>query len=472
MLMKSFYNHFTKITYTIFLYAFGIILPLYFNDLYFDMMSAKANIYFLFTKILIIPVLIILILKLILKKFNKKEFVLTILLLILLITSFISCIFARNIEYAFTGEKGWYIGFLTIASIIVYIVCFKDIRLKEIYYYPLIICVAFIYLCGILHSFEIDVLGLHENILAVSYHKYLSTIGNINWYTGYLALTVPLFVGLYLKEIDKKKKLIFSIVSILGVISISMLGSDGIFLGLGVLSFFIVPYIFSDKEKVNRFSILIFFFDLGLLFARILNYCIDGYANLLRRLIVILPILLLAIILFIFSKYIKEETYKKISSKVIISIEILLIVSVLIFIILAINKNDNEWGTGRIAIFIDSLKLYVNLPLKEQILGIGEELLYLIYRPLNERYNGIYLSSHSEWIQLLLTGGIINVVSYQTCWLYVFYTFLKQKTWKNNTPMYFGLICYFGQSFVNSMTIVNVAILSIILTIFIAKEIN
>lgn len=465
------YDYISKITYVLYLYALGILLPLYFRDYYFDMMEAKAYMYKTIIEILSIPLIVVLILKIICKRFTNKRRELKLILIVFLITSLASTLLSRDINNSIYGSKGWHIGLFVIASSIISILILSDIKINRIYYLPIIFCTGFVYLVSILHAFEIDIFSLHHNILEVSMHKYTTTIGNINWYTGYLALTVPVFVGLYLKAKDKTKIIMFFVVSSLGLLSVSLLGSDGIFLGFGVLSFFIVPYIFKDIERVKRFGILVLVFGVGLLVARYLDYCMDGYAALLRRRIVIVPVLVIGIIMILMNNYLKEETYNKLKKKIIIIIEILLVLISIIFVVMVINTKDAEWGTGRIALWNDSLKLFNNFNTKEKLLGIGYENLYRIYGPINERYKGVYLSSHSEWVQLLLTGGIINTFIYLVFWLYIFIQYIKNKN-DIDKSISLGLICYFGQSYVNSATVCNVGILSILILLLINNTID
>ena len=462
--IEKIFNILSKTIYLIYLYALGIVLPLYFDDAYFNMMEAKANIFLLFAKIMAVPLCALLIIKIILKKNEKSK--LSFLLIIFLLSTFLSTIFSLDIQTSLDGSLGWHAGLYCISFIILSILSLKDVRIKRGAYIPLIVVNIFIYLCAILHGFEIDVLNLHQGILDVSYHKYATTLGNINWYTGYLSLTVMSFIGLYLNSKDKYKYL-YLLASSLGIISIALLGSDGIFLGMGLVSFFAVPMIFKDRETIKRFSITVIIFVIGLLVARYLDYCMDGYAALLRRRLVILPLIVLSISLLIFSVFISDQKYLNIKNKLIILFEVLIFVIFIIFILIAVNKEDAEWGTGRIALFSDSLKIFNNFTPFRKIFGIGLEQLYQIYRPINERYDGIYLSSHSEWIQALLTGGFIMFFSYLACWIYLIVVSIKKRLWNTNIAyIVLGLGCYLGQSLVNSATVPNVAILSILLILF------
>lgn len=376
----------------------------------------------------------------------------------------ISAFNSKDINNALWGYKGFYLGafLVLVATLAIYV--FKDLKIESKYYLPVIISITIINLIAILHSFEIDVLKLHYNILDVSYHKYLSTIGNINWYAGFLSLVVPLFACLYLLE--DKYHCLYLIASYTSVMVVGLLGSDSIYLGLGSVSFFIIPTIFESKKTLKRFSSLLLVFDLALIIARKLLYCMDGYSGELRRLAIIIPLLMIAIVLLLFAHLIKEDYYLKISKKLIIACEIILVSILFIFIFLNIRKGDYSWTTGRIPLWQDSLKIFNNFKPFNKLLGIGLENLYLIYGPINERYQAIYLSSHSEWIELLLTGGYLAFFSYLSIYLLILFTYFKSKNKRKLTPFGMSFIAYFGQSLVNSSTVTSVMLLTIILIVY------
>ena len=460
-------DQFRYLLFIIYLYAFGIGLPLYFNDQYFDMMEAKASFAYAAIIVLIIPLFLLFIYQFYLDK-DKKKSPFLIIIVIFGVAACLSTIFSKNPINSLNGEKGWHIGLLAIVSCIFAIVAFKDIKIKNHWILlPLLAAIFIINGIAILHSFEIDIFGLHDNIYALSYHKFLTTIGNINWYTGYLCLCVPLTCCLYLN--CERHQWAYLALAATNIMAVALLGSDGIYLGLGFVSFFIVPAILRSRNTLKRFATLLLFFALGLFIARKLMYCMDGYSGELRRMIVILPLLVLCLFLLSFSLFIKEDTYNKLSKYLIILFEFLLIMIVIAFFLVNLRRGSFEWTTGRLPLWHDSLKLFVNYQPLQKMFGIGLENLYLKYGPISERYGAIYLSSHSEWIHLLMTGGYSCFYAYALCWLSLIVMFFKRRLYKNIKLMPFGmsLLCYLGQTFINSATICNVMSMSIILVLFV-----
>lgn len=463
--IARFYNIFSQLSFLILLYGIGIFLPLYFQNHYFDIMEAKAYGYYLVIRFFFIFALITFILKIICKDFNKNYLFLRISLILFLIATCVSSFLSRSLSNAISGLQGWYIGLFTIGTLIFMILIFKDTKKISFYFYiPVIMTIAFVYILTILHSFEIDLLDLHNNILVDSYHKYLSTIGNINWYAGYLSLTVPLFVCQYLKEENKTKTVIYAVMSFLGVLSISFLGSDSIYLALGFMSFFVIPYLFWEKQHIKRFSYIIIVYICGLLTARYLDYCMDGFSAITRQYKFILPCFVVAICLYVISVDLKNRKFQKYRKTIIIAIETALFIALIGFVTYAFLNNGGDWATGRGALWEETLKIYSNFSLKRKLFGLGPEMLNNAYANFNNKYHALYLTSHSEPIQLLATLGICGLITWIMCWGYFFVNFFKTKAWKDSKliPIYISLFAYFGQALLNSSTTLNVATLSLL----------
>jgi len=168
-----------KIKYYLFLlyiYVFGIGLPLYYNDQYFDMMSAKASYAEVVLKIMIIPLILLFIYQLTIKRKEKKNPIIYILILFG-ITCTISTLLSRDINNSIFGHEGWYVGLLVIKSVVLASVDFYDIKIKDKkIFIPLLVCIFIINLIAILHSFEIDALGLHSRSI---YRKFTIAISTL-----------------------------------------------------------------------------------------------------------------------------------------------------------------------------------------------------------------------------------------------------------------------------------------------------
>lgn len=468
---ESIYTIVLNISFYFFIIYAGIIVPLYIRNSYYDILEAKAYIFDKVTLLLQSLYVLCIIFKILSKKIQINKDPLLICIILFLIFSFISTIQSYSPLQAYTGEQGWYIGFKTISILILSILVLKDKQtVNNKIFYPILITISFILLLAIFDEFELDILNLRKEIYYESYHKFLTTIGNINWYTGYLSLIVPFFICIFLNESKKINIYIYGFISILGVINIAFIGSDGIYLALGVMSFFFIPFVFNDKLKIKRFSYLLLIYSISLIISRKLNYLMDGYCLYTRKLYVIVPCLIISIILFVFSTMISNEQYSKIRKKFIISLEFTLVLCLIFFIIFTALNNNVEWATGRLEIWDYSLKRFSSFPFIKKLFGLGPELLGNVYSSISsfDKDGGIIVTSHSEPIQLLLTMGILGLLSWLSFYICLIVYFIKEKAWTNNKliPFFICLIAYFGQSFVNSATTTNVCTLTLIIILF------
>lgn len=453
-------DYLLKTAFITFLLGVGVILPLCFNDYLYDLMETKAIYYFWISILVCIFLLLFVFFSFIYKKrlFSKDPLLLSI--VTFSIFSLISTILSYSPSMAFFGDNGWFIGSYVIASIVFIVFCLSKYKIKNNkIFIPLLIVISIVLIIAITDAFELDLLKFGNDNHYIKNHGYVSLIGNVNYYVGYLSLIMPLFCGLYLVEEETINKRIYFVLSILSISNVAFLKSDGIYLAIGLLSFFIIPFIFNNLQRIKRFSYLLFSYSICLIISRILNFYMDGYSAYTRKMYVIIPLLLLSVYLYFFSTSTKNKKYDKYKNKLIVIIEIILAISCIALFVSVIPNIDIDWGNGRFIIWKRSFEGFKEFSIKNKLIGVGPELLYNVYSSLYDQL-GFVLCSHSEPIQVLLSLGIIGFVSYYMCWIIIFIKFYKTNN-KKIIPFYFGMICYFGQSFVNSATTLNVATLAL-----------
>lgn len=475
--LNRIYDYLSLISYYIFLYGICTILPLYFKNDYFDLVEAKNNMHVAIYKVLLPCLVGCLILKFVLKKIKFEPSILIIGLIYFLITSFISTVFCYSPKDAFTGLQGFEVGFFVILCSILTIFVLKDVDIKDKkIYIPTIFVTFVIFAFAIPNTMNIDVFNLHNGAQLDSYHRFISTLGNVNWVVGYLSLLSPLFICLFIKEEDSFKNILYFLMCSVLIFNILVIDSDGIILGLGFASFFLISFLFDNLRYIKKLSYILILTTAEILLVKYLPIFNDyyllvgGYSKYIYENITIILVSIISIILFIFSSKCKVEKYIKIKSYLIKSIYIVMILAVVLILFEAIKSGDAEWGTGRLIIWKESFRQFNRYTPFMKIFGIGPELLTNVYARLTTYENALYNSSHSEPIQMLMSMGISGLLAWITCWVGVFVLYFKTK--KNNQYAYIGifsgLFAYFGQSFVNSATLVNVCIL----TMFIIQILN
>lgn len=130
------------------------------------------------------------------------------------------------------------------------------------------------------------------------------------------------------------------------------------------------------------------------------------------------------------------------------------------------------WGNNRALIWNESFKIYKDyFSLKQKIFGVGPEYLNEWYYYLSENLKARVLVSHSEPIQLLLTGGIVGIINYVLIVVMVIKSYFKNNLEDNyQLPFLMSIIAYLGQSLVNSMTPLNVGLLALVFAMYMKNE--
>lgn len=456
----------------LFIYGFGVILPLFFQDRYFDMLEAKYICFKVIGFILVTSITTSLFLKIVTKQFKLKVDLMKVSILLFLVSCTISTFLSYVPAYSFDGSQGFYIGLLTVSIIAISILYISTLKpLKPVFYLPVLVCCVVIYSITILHSMEIDVLDMHNNILTAAYHKYLSTIGNINWFNGYICLSAILFITLYLL----KGKIIYLISSIFALSNILLIGSDGLYIGIAFCLCALFFIIFSGKDTLKHTIVLLTVLITEVIIIKYVplftNHLesMEGFCRLVFNKYMIIT--LIGLLLFLLLIYLKLDTkfYKPLA----ILCSLSLFISIIAVFAYTMNNDGNYFGNNRMFIWKRSFDVYFNqYSLKEKLFGTGLEMCRNLYQLLSSFTGQIITTSHSEPIQLLVTTGLAGYLSYLIFIGSYIFTFIQQKAYKNplKTAISIALLAYFGQSLTVSTTIPNLAFMAILITLFMQKE--
>lgn len=446
-------------------------LPLYIENAYFNVVSAKFRAFFIAFLILVLPMLVLTGYRLVIKKeyisLNLSEGGILAYSLIALI----SCFFSGRVNDSFWGNDGWYIGAFTIIAVaFIYFFLSRQLEYNQNIWIPVYIVNTFIFIIAILQFARFDPLGFHDNILEKQYYQYISTIGNTNWFAGYLCILIPMVFVFFLEAKGR-----FSYLLNLGFLSLSLFDlllctSDGAYIGLAFSVFFAIPFVFSSNKRLKRtLLVLSILFAEGFLIGILPCYRgLLSYANGISKLFIsaklCLPLCIIFTLLYILTLLGKEIEQKN-RKTICIILEVLFAISALaVLIYIVLNFNDS-FGSSRGAIWRVSFENYSAYSIKEKLIGIGPELLRNEYAELqNTLFKGLaILSSHSEPVQALLSIGILGMAA----WFAIFAGVLIKPPKKPlSYAFYLSVGAYFGQSFVNSATITNLCFLFIILAIY------
>lgn len=452
-----------------------LVVPLFFENKYFNMLEAKAHVY----AVGAIAACIFMLVGFAMEKsvgelFPKSGNILDFGIVLFGVIALISCLLSGSVWESFWGLSGWRVGAFTFATFaLFYRFLASNLNYRQNLWIPVLMVNVVIFLLGICHSMGVDILGMHEYINPKEFYSYISTIGNLNWFVGYLCLTVPLVTVFYLSSESVFSRNICLVFLIPAVLNMVLCGSDGLYLGIGVCAFFAVPYIMGEGKRIQRIFVLLFLYGCALF---IVGNCpffsekvasIKGISGVFLRLPVTVGIIVIGLAGLIlagrFGDQISENTRRRIT----VLLELVLILTAAVFLWDMIMNFSDSWGTERGRTWKYSLSLFRNFSVKDKLLGVGPEMLRSYYAELTDYFSRKILVAHSEPLQILLTTGIAGFLCWVVIWGSMIGLYLKKSLWKHEAIAFvLPLAAYLGQSLVNSPQTTNAAILCVMFACF------
>lgn len=452
-----------------------IAIPLYVENRYFNILQAKGH---AFDAGCILGLLLIVFASLRNREIVKLKPSWSLIdagLIVMAFAAVVSSILSESFKDAFLGEKGWCIGgFAFLMAALMYLYLAKSFSFKQNCWMPVIAINGFIFITGILHSAGKDALGLHENIYPDQFYQYISTIGNVNWYVGYLCLLIPMMACFFIEAEKLISQTIYLMVLALGEINMVLTGSDGLYLGIGVCAFFAVPYMLRDKRAAGRFFVLVLIYGLALV---VVSVCpifaekkamIDGFSTLFLRPMGYLTVVAIGIAGVVVFRVMKEGNAKKLCGFMTIALEAGLGVITLFFAVKTVENFGPDWGSGRGAIWLSSIDIFRGLDPIQKTFGVGPEMLGPYFAEYSIGLSRRVLAAHSEQFQILLSMGIAGLVGWIILWTGVIRRCFRDRLWRTPVMAFFlPLMAYLGQSLVNTPMATNFGILIMVISLFV-----
>lgn len=399
------------------------VLTFYMHDGYLDTIQAKG---YMLLAITLPYVLIMLISDIVLNlsggvvgaKFIKSLDLMDFALLGFAVAATLSALFSETKYEAFLGSSGCRLGALSIVLLCLSCISLRRNLLLEPYML-LIMAVSgmAVVLLGITDCFDLDLMGWHENIVEI-HTDYLSTMGNRDYYDGYLALVLPFFMMLFIFETKLQTRIFYGIYLFLGFIGLYLVRNDGnlLIFGSGI---FLVYYMLREHKDVLPavYIALIFVASTFVvqLFCRLTNpFDVVGNTvmGLLQGLYWHIGVLLLALVLYL----LRNTKISYFPAKIWIGISLAVIVIMFVVVFFTYNRTfaSNRgyiWGYG--------IETFLRSPLKEKLIGWGADCYKnAIYSTVGSEIQMTWpeekmiANAHCEIIQYLVTTGIIGKLFY------------------------------------------------------------
>lgn len=430
-----------KIVYLYMILMFSLFLFI-FQDYYFNITSTKWNCFFLLTSVTAMIIIVLNIIDFIRQKkhISIQNIYLSLSLtdkcmILLLISHMITTILSNNVEASFLGSSGRNTGLL----FTIMIACAYSM-ISRYYAYQQSITLVFLGSCSIMslialmNFIGIDFIGFFTHLSDYQSNLFISTSGNIDIFSSIINIAIPFCMVLYCGCKTKTSTIIYAIFTACSFVGLLVSNSDGAYLGffLGLLGLFY--FCIREYQSLIRFFHILFIF---LIEAKLLYFLNDTYnfvryfhtisfmftsSNITWYLLVSIGLCYIYIIRNknAFSNQEILNNVKRYSTYTLIILGVITAIFILIINLLDIHipvlsnyiTFNKDWGTGRFMIWEMFLQAYISLQIPQLIFGYGLDSSRLLIGNYISSDLAIYDNAHNEYIQYLVTSGIVGLLIY------------------------------------------------------------
>lgn len=363
----------------------------------------------------------------------------------------LSYLFSNYREEALWGTASWRMGMWTqLGAVIVYFMISRMWQWKS--WIPVLVLPvsAVIFFLGYVNKFGL--LPVDPEYVNPSF---ISTIGNINWYCGYL-VTI-LFGGVYLlwrmePEMTRKKLLLMAYVT-LGFASLATQGSSS-----GIVTFAVVMFVLFGMSVKDSGRMEVFWQEMTMFSTACLITCVFRRLNIFSRELILegitdlltfsiagifMTILSGIILYWIHRTRVRRSYPEKMLHRIYCGIAIAVPVMILLVLLLtlintlaggALTPNITDpnvtkwltfnvsWGSARGGTWAAGARCFWEADFLHKIFGVGPDCLYAflsnegsvgLQTMVNDRFGGNRLTNaHNEWLTVLVDIGVLGLISY------------------------------------------------------------
>lgn len=378
--------------------------------------------------------------------------------------SLISCCLSDYFSTALWGYQDWYMGLIVQLLMIGGYFCVSRFYRREGWVEAGILLSAFVVsLVGVLNRFELDPLNVFSGMDRYDWNRanLLSTIGNINWYCGYLSVVVPLLAAVYWSWRGYwGGRAVLGIGLCSGLTALFIQGSDSGYVALAVMILVLMFGSLGYRERRLRFLEILMMLPLACLIINIIAEVMgvglflpngSRVADIVYSPIWIL-VLVLLLVCYILSTICKhrmsEGRWGKNITRI-AGIVVLFLAAVVVLVFTACQISDeiwrsfgelsllrfeDDWGSGRGFLWRVTWQSFWDGDILQKLFGAGPDCYaeYMYHHTSMEMHvsgqfqGAIFANAHNEWLTMLLNEGIIGVAAYIGFFLTAFVRFFRR----------------------------------------------
>lgn len=493
-------------SYIITLYVFIMfcIYPFYYENGYYNMGTAKCRFFLSVSVIAFLAILLTSVVDMIMQKKSinitngwKKISVTEKILYAYMAIVILSFIFSDFKQSVLWGATDWYIGTIPLL-LMAFLACsiMHGWEKQEWLIYACLMISAVVFFLGICNRFSFYPIPIEP-----PEPGFISTLGNINWFCGYMSVIAPIGIGLFVLQEDEgykhrcQKWLLASYVLVVFIAGFCQ-GSESVF--VWNIALFIALFWIAVKNtvRIKRWLLMVGMWGMSGQLVRALktifpdkyNYDTSVFIDTGVTLIIALIAICLYVVMHVHWKEEKElpVNFQNGIRRIMLAA---LVIGILIWLVLAVyNTNagspyliensmfllDEKWGNGRGVIFKVSIELFDRMSPLQKLFGVGADGFgaFAYSMPEIKAYlqsyfgDSILTNAHCEIITNLINLGILGTAAF----VGVFASFIVRCMKKGEKQPYLYIpavcvICYFANNLISFAQVLNIPFLFLILGI-------
>ena len=271
---------------------------------------------------------------------------------------------------------------------------------------------------AVLNAYSIDPLDFYLNVMPQERATFISTIGNINTFSSLACMLVALNLYFYVRSENLGMKVIYGLLLVINSGGLISAKSDSGLFAWAVLSSVMAIYFAKWKRECLR---LVEGMAVTILTFGVIGYTQPGIEGLWGKIghlhgwMVLLG--LLAMFYFSVRIFGGEASLRKATGVLVGLGAAFLLVFVVAINLLELRVGGLEedflfgehWGSGRMELYSAAWEIFTSLDLKSQLIGYGPDTYGILTKEAGVTYS---TSSHSEYLQYLITLGWLGLISY------------------------------------------------------------
>lgn len=424
------------------------LFPIYMTNKLFNVRSDRLHYFIVTTFVLLFFIVATYICGIDKERWPKRLFKLSvsdISFISFVVVCLISACLSEYGSEAFTGSGGRDSGFWLMAMyLLCYLLVSRYFRYKEEVFAVFAIMSSLICLIAVMHEFKVDPFGIIVEIKKEQQKDFITTIGNINMFSGFVCVTLPVCTALAVLAKDKLFTALYLVT--VGINFMGLLVANSLSGYFGFVAFMAILFIYCCGSAHRIFK---FFLTLStmLIFTKILRLISmiykDDFKNIEdvsyffiydNRVFILIGIsIMLTVCAYLLdSKFGDKHSPKWV--QIAAGAFVALVAGSILFVFIyfsAIDKEtdlgklskilrlNDQWGTHRGYAWIRGFELFRTKGVKNILVGSGPDtfgqVIKAVYRDdMVKRHGSVFDSAHNEFLNYLVTTGIFGFASYVT----------------------------------------------------------